>query len=161
MRNGRGELDEAIDEVPPGSLDPVTGSGSGAGAHRRALRKSAVNLTIEISGMCEERVVIERDNVTLIGSDPLADGITISATDPWVHRTLVKVVDPRGVRFENLTITGSESRGLEGVGAPSGTANLRPGGTSRVGRSTAEDAGPGDKRPEDLGVHGPGRRRPP
>lgn len=82
---------------------------------RQALKHPAQQLVIEISGFCQERVVITRSNVTLIGSDPATDGITGPAVDdPVVQRALVRVIDARNVRFENLAISGSESRGLEG-----------------------------------------------
>ena len=80
----------------------------------QALRDKAEELIIQISGMCQERVVVTRDNVTLIGSDPVTDGVTGPALDdPWVQRALVRVNDGRNVRLEKLTITASVARTLE------------------------------------------------
>lgn len=81
----------------------------------KALERPGDELVVEISGFCNERVEFSRNNVTLIGSNPLTDGITGPALDNVaVDRALVRITDSRGVRIENLTITGSESRGLEG-----------------------------------------------
>jgi hypothetical protein len=82
-----------------------------------ALQEKADQLTIQISGLCQERVVISRSNVTLIGSDPAFDGITGPALDDsFVQRALVRVIEGRNVRLENLTLTASESRGFEATG---------------------------------------------
>ena len=82
----------------------------------KALERPGQKLVVEISGFCNERVEFRRSNVTLIGTDPATDGITGPALgDVAVDRALVRISDSRGVRLENLTITGSESRGLEGV----------------------------------------------
>lgn len=82
---------------------------------QQALAHPAERLVIEISGLCQERVVITRSNVTLRGSNPATDGITGPAVDDVVvQRALVRVIAARDVGFENLTITSSESRGLEG-----------------------------------------------
>lgn len=82
---------------------------------QQALAHPAEQLVIEISGFCQEQVEITRHNVTLIGTDPATDGITGPAgEDTIVQRALVRVIDARNVRFENLSITGSEARGLEG-----------------------------------------------
>src|SRR6185503_4060518 len=62
-------------------------------------------LTIEISGMCHENVVVTRDRVTLRGSDPAHDGIQAAEntefTDAalWVRAAALFTV-------ENLTLTG-------------------------------------------------------
>lgn len=40
-------------------------------------------MIIEISGKCQEPIVIQRDKVTLRGSDPLLDGIKALAIDPF------------------------------------------------------------------------------
>lgn len=82
---------------------------------QQALAHPADQLIVEISGMCQERVVITRSNVTLIGTDPTNDGITGPAVaDPVVQRALVRVLESRNVRFENLSVTGSEMHGIEG-----------------------------------------------
>jgi hypothetical protein len=68
----------------------------------------AVNLVVEISGMCNENVVVTRDRVTLRGANPATDGIravaAIETTDAavWVR-------DAQLVTIENLTLTGGQS----------------------------------------------------
>jgi hypothetical protein len=68
----------------------------------------AQKLTIEISGMCHENVVVIRDGVTFHGIDPANDGIqakeNAEITDPvlWVRGATLTSV-------ENLTLTGGFS----------------------------------------------------
>ncbi len=76
---------------------------------------NAEELIIEISGFCEENVNINRDRVTLIGSDPDADGIRGVSTDitaPPTRGTTLRIDDAVGVRVENLTITGGARHGI-------------------------------------------------
>jgi hypothetical protein len=75
----------------------------------------AHSLTIEITGMCRENVVVTRDRVTLRGTDPAQDGIqaveNTELTDAavWVRTAAL-------ARIENLTLTGGFS-GLLGTNA--------------------------------------------
>lgn len=63
------------------------------------------NLTVEISGLCHENVVVTRDHVTLHGTDLANDGIQadlsaeISDAALWVRQAQL-------VRVENLKLTG-------------------------------------------------------
>ena len=105
--------DSDSDSDGPSSLTVKVNCNKGKSI-QRALGRSADQLTVKIKGMCQERVVITRHNVTLIGSDPATDGITGPAVDDVVvQRALVRIIDSRNVRLENLTITASDSRGLE------------------------------------------------
>ena len=76
----------------------------------QALTKSphVRNLTVEISGLCHENVVVTRDHVTLHGTDPAHDGIqadlSAEITDValWVRQAQL-------VTVENLKLTGGFS----------------------------------------------------
>ncbi len=73
----------------------------------KALTKhpDAASLTVEISGMCQENVVVTRDRVTLRGADPATDGVeatgSVEQTDAavWVRSAQL-------VNIENLKLTG-------------------------------------------------------
>jgi hypothetical protein len=85
-----------------------------------ALGKSADHLMIVVSGLCQEHLVIERDNVTIVGADPLTDGITGPALDdPLTQHALVRIDDARNVRLENLAIVDGEGIGVESNGVAS------------------------------------------
>ena len=79
------------------------------------LDAKAPSLTIEISGMCHENVVVRRDRVTLRGANPVNDGIqgvaNTELTDAtvWVREAVLFTI-------ENLTLTGGFS-GLLGTNA--------------------------------------------
>lgn len=68
-------------------------------------------LTIEIRGICHEDVLIERDNVTLIGSDPTVDGIQAVDTEN-IRGSAVYVRNARFVRLENLHLSGGVWSGV-------------------------------------------------
>jgi len=107
-----------------------------------ALMNDAEDLIIEINGMCQEKVVVERKNVTLRGADPMTDGITgpvLDLSDPN-DRALVTVMGGvKGILFENLAITESQLRGLEVHGASFvDVENCRITGNSR-GLQVADD----------------------
>lgn len=73
----------------------------------QALTKNptVLNLTVEISGLCQENVVVTRDHVTLHGNDPVNDGIEalvnteISDAALWIRQAQL-------VTVENLKLTG-------------------------------------------------------
>jgi hypothetical protein len=76
----------------------------------RALGDMADDLVVEISGLCEENVVVNRERVTLRGTDPAADGIRAATLDtPGSFAVLVR---SSYVRIENLRITGGQTYGL-------------------------------------------------
>ena len=79
------------------------------------------NLTIQISGMCHENVVITRDYVTLHGSDPANDGVQAEVSDEISDAT-VWVRGAELVTLENLKLTGGFS-GL--LASNTGLTNLR------------------------------------
>jgi len=69
-----------------------------------ALNNPAKELTIEISGICEEEVQVRRNNVTLRGTNPLVDGIRPALDEP-----LDQALNLFGVHLiliENLKLTG-------------------------------------------------------
>lgn len=68
----------------------------------------AKNLTVEITGMCSENVVVTRDHVTLRGSDPVNDGI-IAVDNTEIVDAAVWVRGAQLVTLENLKLTGGFS----------------------------------------------------
>jgi len=76
---------------------------------------NAEELIIEISGFCDENLNINRDGVTLRGSDPDADGIRGVSTDifaPPAFGSVLRIEDAFRVTVENLTITGGARNGI-------------------------------------------------
>jgi hypothetical protein len=70
-----------------------------------ALATSALNLTIEIDGICAEDVEIKRNNVTLRGDDPAED--TIRPDPDGLMRTAIALRNVSAISIENLTLTGA------------------------------------------------------
>ncbi|MFY9622186.1 MAG: hypothetical protein WAM70_09285 [Pyrinomonadaceae bacterium] len=75
-----------------------------------ALTKSptARNLTVEITGMCTENVVVTRDHVTLHGTNPANDGIQADFNDE-ISDVALWVRGAELVTVENLKLTGGFS----------------------------------------------------
>jgi len=88
-----------------------------------ALTKSpaARNLTIEITGMCTENVVVTRDHVTLHGTNPANDGIQADLNEE-ISDVALWVRGAELVTVENLKLTGGFS-GL--LTTNTGLTNLR------------------------------------
>lgn len=88
-----------------------------------ALTKSpgARNLTIEITGLCTENVVVTRDHVTLHGTNPANDGIQADLNDE-ISDVALWVRGAELVTVENLKLTGGFSGLLAGN---IGLTNLR------------------------------------
>ncbi len=80
-----------------------------------ALTKSPAvrNLTIEITGICTENVVVTRDHVTLHGTNPANDGIQADLNDEFTDVALW-VRGAELVTVENLKLTGGFSGLLAG-----------------------------------------------
>jgi hypothetical protein len=94
--------------------------GQGNSSISSALSIPADHLTIEVSGLCQEHVRIERDNVTIVGTDRVTDGITGPALDdPLTQHALLRIDDARNVRLENLAIINGEGIGVETNGIAS------------------------------------------
>lgn len=72
-------------------------------------RDTFAPVTIEVDGVCKERIVIDRDEVTLRGVSPGAglDGRGLTGTDP-----LVTVHDAHRVVLETLVLTSADITGL-------------------------------------------------
>ena len=66
------------------------------------------NLTVEITGMCIENVVVTRDHVTLHGTDPANDGIQAEFSDE-ISDVALWVRGAELVTVENLKLTGGFS----------------------------------------------------
>jgi hypothetical protein len=76
----------------------------------KALRHMADDLVVEIRGLCEENVVVDRERVTLRGTNPALDGIRAATLDtPGSFALLVR---SNYVRIENLRITGGKTYGV-------------------------------------------------
>lgn len=73
----------------------------------KALKDSADELIVEISGLCDEVVNIRRSYVTLRGADPHLDGVVTYKRIPAV--IAVVVLTAANVTFENLRLTGYNS----------------------------------------------------
>ena len=69
----------------------------------KALRSSIDPLVVEISGVCQESVLVERRGVTLRGGSAATDGIARPATP---GSDIPLRVRARGTTIENLTISG-------------------------------------------------------
>jgi len=78
------------------------------------LDKHAERLIIEIRGICEENVLIQRDHVVLRGADPATDGIRGRSGDPKATLTLR---DVSSITIENLSIGGGPDSGLLVIGS--------------------------------------------
>jgi hypothetical protein len=66
---------------------------------------SAGILIVEIQGICNENVVVTRDNVTLKGTSPTSDGIQAAVNGDLLN-SAVWVRGARLTRIENLKLTG-------------------------------------------------------
>ena len=116
-----------------------------------ALASNGDPLTIEITGICVENVVVRRDNVTFLGSDPALDGIrAASATEEFSAAVLVR--ESRNIHFQNLQFAGGNTSGLRVENArrnisadnclfhDNGTwGAIAVGGTIEITNSTARD----------------------
>ena len=93
-------------------VDCSKGKGINTALHAHT---NAEELIIEISGFCHENLNINRDGVTLRGSDPDADGIRGVSTDifaPPAFGSVLRIEDAFRVTVENLTITGGARHGI-------------------------------------------------
>jgi hypothetical protein len=69
-------------------------------------------LIVEISGICQEDVVIRRDRVTLRGADPAADGLRGVSAGTLAHDAVVYISDVQHVRLEGLSIGDGARQGV-------------------------------------------------
>ena len=109
---GKGNPPDHANNPIPESLT-VSVNCDANGSIDEALQRSAETLTIEISGICDEDVVVTRSQVILRGSDPIDDGIRGTGTPDVWPLELRNVVD---VSVENLQITGGNASGLLATG---------------------------------------------
>lgn len=78
-----------------------------------ALTNPAVELTIQIKGVCTENVLILRDNVTLVGTSPATDGIRDDPSNTVFSKRLgVVFVAGISVRLEKLSIANGSLYGV-------------------------------------------------
>jgi hypothetical protein len=75
----------------------------------RALADKADKLIVEISGTCQEDVVVARDDVTLLGLDSDPTVVAQANNAIWIDRA-------SRVTLENLTVTGSTNPDPTGAG---------------------------------------------
>jgi hypothetical protein len=73
-----------------------------------ALSAPAVELTIEISGMCFEDVNITRSFVNLVGTDPAFDGINPGPEELPDESKALTVAGSNNILIENLTLSGGQ-----------------------------------------------------
>jgi hypothetical protein len=81
------------------------------GSISAALARNTGPLVIEVRGICQENVRIERSDVTLHGLDPANDGIRGVATDP-LPPAAIEVNHASRIRLENISVTDSPTRGI-------------------------------------------------
>ncbi|MEI6244928.1 MAG: hypothetical protein WCQ64_07755 [Acidobacteriota bacterium] len=120
--NDRGQHEDQ-DRHEGGPDRPIRVDCTHGGSIMRALERYPEHtdrITIEISGLCQEAVVISR-KVLIRGTDPATDGITGPTALPTTTTALVNVHGVAGfgatpgfevVRFEHLSITNSPNLGL-------------------------------------------------
>lgn len=72
-----------------------------------ALTKGADELIVEITGICDEEIVIERDNVTLRGTDSAVDGIRGVGVG-----NVVTIRRALGITIENLAVLDGSRDGV-------------------------------------------------
>lgn len=103
-----------LDPPPSAVVSVDCGAGESIGD---ALEVPAEEIVIEVSGLCEEVVVIRRPGVTLRGTDPSIDGIRppAGAADYFALVNVLYSSRDRSspVRFENLSISGGSMHGVE------------------------------------------------
>jgi len=104
-------LDSAAAINPPETVTVAVDCTTG-GSISEALETPARELTIQISGICNENVVIERGKVTLVGSDKTTDGIHGVATGAPFEPPVVNVLRSSNVQLENLTIANGPRHGV-------------------------------------------------
>ena len=75
-----------------------------------ALQQAAPFLTIDVRGLCQEQVVVLRDNVTLRGADPSRDGILAPPGAGEDSALLIR--SARNVTIDGLRISGGRREGL-------------------------------------------------
>lgn len=68
-----------------------------------ALASEAVELTIEISGLCFEDVLVRRSRVTLIGTDPAIDGIRAALDEPDSN-SAIEIQGVNRITIQNLSL---------------------------------------------------------
>jgi hypothetical protein len=78
---------------------------------QRAIDHNDPPLIVEIHGVCQENVRIERKQVTLRGADPTTDGIQGVAADPPAPAALA-IFYADGVAIENLSISDGPGVGV-------------------------------------------------
>jgi hypothetical protein len=77
-----------------------------------ALTTPAVELTVQVQGICTENVVISRNAVTLVGTSPATDGVR-GDPNPALRQAVVSVVGGGvGVHIQKLSIASGLLQGL-------------------------------------------------
>lgn len=71
-------------------------------------QQNALSLVIEVSGICHENVVVNRDRVTLRGTDPARDGVNAVQNTDFIDAA-VWIREAHRITVENLKLTGGFS----------------------------------------------------
>jgi hypothetical protein len=121
-----GGLPPGPPEVPPGLIGMGPGGGpqsatvtvdcAAGDSIQGALNHRATDLTIVVSGICEEDVTITRDNVTLEGAsgDPDVDGIRgVGSNVPGT--AVVRIVDADRITIESLGVLDGLRDGMAAI----------------------------------------------
>jgi hypothetical protein len=97
----------------------------------KALEFSARELSVDISGTCQEAVVVKRSGVTLRGTDPFVDGIQA----PAGAGSALALQYALEVRVENLTISGGSEAALLAEHSSASVTNCRIADSPALGLS--------------------------
>lgn len=99
--------------APVPAMATVTVDCAAGESVQQALETPAVELTVEIRGICHEDVVVERDDVTLSGRSPALDGLRGVSPDPRSLNAVLRITSSERVRVENLSIADGARNGIQ------------------------------------------------
>lgn len=102
-------------EPPPAAMRSVVVDCRGSKTIAQALEEPAEELIVEVRGVCQENVVVDRDRVTLRGRNPQGDGIR--SASPGSREPTLLIRGARGVTIENLGISDAGWDGLRVLSA--------------------------------------------
>lgn len=97
--------------VPPTAV--ITVDCDAGDSVQDALTTPAAELTVEIRGICDEDVVVARDDVVLSGRSPALDGLRGVSPSPDFPNAVLRIVASERVRVENLSIADGFRNGIQ------------------------------------------------
>ena len=109
-------LDSAAAVDPPATVTVAVDCGIGESIND-ALETPADDLTIQITGICSENVVVKRDNVSLLGSNKTTDGIHGVTTGGTPEPAVLEIFRSSNVTIKNLTIANGGNDGIWAQGS--------------------------------------------